>query len=80
MAQTDARKAKPVLLCWDNGDNRQLAVTMIIITIMIMTLLVHPPKRCPSINYHQDNCADKVKEISINSLRDDRFEHLFSTS
>ena len=44
MAQTDARKAKPVLVCWDNGDNRQLAVTIIIITIMIMTALVHPPR------------------------------------
>ena len=39
-----------------------------------------PPKRCPSINYHQDNCADKVNKISKNLLRDDRFEHLFSTS
>ena len=46
MAQTDARKAKPVLVWALLGqcDNRQLAVTIIIITIMIMTILMYPQR------------------------------------
>ena len=46
MAQTDARKAKPVLVLAMLGqcDNRQLEVTIIIITMMIMTILVYPPR------------------------------------